>query len=127
MNSDTSLKGLAQSLIDEVTLLIRQELRLAKAEVSEDINRAQRSVVMIVAGLLLGFCALLILLQAIVIALAEIMPGWLASIIVALVVGGTAAALIKSGQKTLTSHSMVPERTIRSVKRDKDLVVEKAS
>src|SRR5690242_10089477 len=101
MFNDLSLKGVFQELLDDVTRLGRQELALAKAEITQDIEAAQKRMVAIIAGLLLGFCAVLILLQAIVVALATTMPAWLASIIVALVVGLVAFILVRSGQAGL--------------------------
>ena len=84
--SEPSLNALLRELVDDTTQLFRQELRLAQAEVKQSIRQAQANVVLVVAGLMLAFCALLILLEAIVMGLATAMPGWLASIIVAVVV-----------------------------------------
>lgn len=127
MLNDPTLKGLFQGLLDEVTHLGRQELALAKAEIAEDIEAAQKRLIAVIAGLMLGFCAVLILLQAIVAALATQMPVWLASVVVALIVGLVAVVLVRAGQASLKAQDFTPERTVRSLKRDKDLIAEKAS
>ncbi len=127
MFNDPTLKGVFQGLLDDVTRLGRQELALAKAEIAEDIDAAQKRLIAIMAGLMLGFCAVLILLQAVVVALATQMPAWLASVIVALVVGLAAVILVRGGQAGLSRKDVTPERTVRSLKRDKDMVMEKAS
>jgi hypothetical protein len=122
---DQSVTSLVRDLIDEIGRLIRQEFRLAQAETSEKLSQAQAGAVALVVGLLLGFCALLILLQALVVALANTMPAWLASVIVGAVVAVIAFLLVWQGQRNLKPASLVPERTIRSVRADKEMVVEK--
>jgi cytochrome c biogenesis protein CcdA len=122
---DQSLKELLKGLVDEISLLIRQELRLAQAETSEKIGHMQNSAAAIVAGLLLAFSALLVLLQALVIALANVVPPWLAAIIVAVVVAIIAFILLERGRAGFKASSIVPKRTIKSVKDDKELVMEK--
>jgi predicted phage tail protein len=125
--SEPSLKALLRELVDDTTQLFRQELRLAQAEVKQSIHQAQANVVLIVAGLMLAFCALLILLEAIVMALATAMPGWLASIIVAVVAGGIAIAMVGRGEKGLAGGELAPSRSIRQAKADKDMIMEKVS
>jgi hypothetical protein len=120
-----TLKTLLRDLITEVSELIREELRLAQAEAAEKVSRAQYSVIAIAAGLLSAFCALLILLQALVIGLAELMPAWAASLAVGGVMAVAAFLLVRHGQSGLSPTNLVPERTLDSVRRDKDLVIEK--
>src|SRR3546814_7405278 len=62
--ADQSFKSLLSDLIGDVGQLIRQELRLAQAEASQKVSRARHGVTSIVVGAMLGFGALLILLQA---------------------------------------------------------------
>jgi hypothetical protein len=123
--ADTSLAALVRDLISEVSQLVRHELRLAQAETAQKLSHAQYAVIAVASGLLLGFCALLILLQAIVIGLTEVMPAWAASACVAAVVGIAAFLLVRYGQSGLSPANLVPERTLDSVRRDKDLVMEK--
>lgn len=125
--SEPSLKALLRELVDDTTQLFRQELRLAQAEVKQSLHRAQANAVLIVAGLMLAFCALLILLEAIVMGLATAMPGWLASIIVAVIAGGIAIAMVGRGEKGLADGDLAPNRSIRQVKADKEMIMEKVS
>lgn len=123
--NDHTIRSLLGDLIDSTTRLVRQELRLAQAEATQKLQKAQTRLVTIIAGLLLGFCALLILLQAIVAALATVMPAWLASVLVGSALAIAATIVIKQGQAHLNAEELVPNRTIRSVKKDKDMVMEK--
>jgi hypothetical protein len=122
---DTSLKFLLRELIHEITALLRQEFRLAQAETGEKIERAQHSIIAMAAGLLLGFCGLLILLQAAVVALAEVMEPALASLLVGAVTIVIAYILLRQGQKGLSPSHMVPERTVDSMRQDRELVLDR--
>lgn len=125
MHNDQSLRAILKDLIDEVSRLIRQELRLAQAESAEKLNQVQSGLISVVAGLLLAFAALLVLMQALVIALANIVPPWLASVIVGLVVAIFAFTFVKRGQSNLKVVNLAPERTLQSIRQDKDVVLEK--
>jgi hypothetical protein len=124
-STDPSLTTLLRDLISDLSELIRQELRLARAETVEKFARAQTSVIAIAAGLLAAFCAVLILLQALVIGLAEIMPAWAASLCVGGAMAIVAIILVRAGQSGLSPANLIPERTLDSMRRDKDLMMEK--
>ena len=126
INSDPTLRTLGSELINDVTRLMRQELRLAQAEAGEKASQIQTGLISIVAGLLLAVAALLILLQALVIGLASFMSVLLASVIVGLVVAVIAFSLVWLGQANLKATSLVPERTVRAVRDDKDMILERA-
>lgn len=113
---DATLGQLVSELIQDVSRLVRQELRLAQAEASEKVQQAQNGVLAIVSGLLVAFCGLLILLQAVVLALSNIMPPWLASVSVGVVLALIALILILQGRKNLRARNLVPERSLRAGK-----------
>ena len=125
---DASVRNLLTELIDEVSRLVRQELRLAQAEGSERVSEATNGAIAIAGGLLVANCALLILLQALVIALAEFtsLPASAAALIVGVVVAIIAFILIRQGQRRLAPGTLTPERTVRSLRENKDLILEKA-
>lgn len=125
-NREQSLKSLGSELIDEITRLIRQELRLAQAEAVEKTTQVQNGVVSIAVGLALAAAALLILLQALVIGLAHVMPAWAASVVVGAVVAILGFGLVRYGQTNLQARNLLPARTIRSVRNDREFVMERA-
>ncbi len=112
--SDSSLGQLVTELIADLGQLIRQELRLVQAEASEKLKQAQNGVYAIITGLLVAFCALLILLQALVVGLSNVMPAWLASLSVGLVLAIVAFVLIGHGRNNLKAKNLVPERSLRA-------------
>lgn len=126
MTEDNSIRALLQELLTEVQRLFRQEIQLARAETQEKIGQVQYGAIHIAAGMGLAFAALLIILQAIVVGLSNFMAPWVASLIVGVVVAIIALILVMAGQSRLKAANLMPNRTIKSIRRDSDLVVEKA-
>ena len=84
---DRSLKGLVADLGSNIATLFRKEIQLARAETAEKIGQAGTAVASIAAGGILALAALLVLLQALVVAIAEAgVPPAVAALIVGAVV-----------------------------------------
>ncbi|MGD1877597.1 MAG: phage holin family protein [Kiloniellaceae bacterium] len=113
---DTSIGTLLTGLIQDLGQLVRQELRLAQSEASEKFKQAQNGVYAVLTGLLVAFCALLILLQALVIALSNVLPAWLAAVVVGVALSVVAFVLIHQGRSNLKARNLIPERTLRSAR-----------
>ena len=124
--NDQSLRSLTSELIGDISRLIRQELRLAQTEAGEKASQLQTGVISVAAGMLLALAALLILLQALVLGLANVMSVLMASVIVGVVVAVIALILVWAGAAKLKGTSLMPERTMRAVQSDKDMILEKA-
>ena len=123
-----SLGELLRDLASDVTNLIRQELTLARTEAQEKLNQTVMAAVSLVAGALLGFAALIVLLFALVDGLTEVgLPGWLAAIIVGGAVAIIGFILVRKGQNDLSASRLAPERTAANVRRDINLVKEQVS
>lgn len=121
---DRSFKSLLSELISEVNHLVRQELRLAQAEATEKIDQAQNGALSVLAGILIGFVALIVLVEALVIALSNVVAPWIAAIIVGGALAVIGFALVKIGQNSLKPSNLTPERTIRTVRGDEDRMTE---
>lgn len=116
--AESSIAHLVSGLVSDIGQLVRQELRLAQAETSEKLHQAQNGAFAVITGLLVAFCALLILLQAVVIALSNTMPPWAASLVVGVVLAIIAFILIRQGSRNLSARNLVPERTLRAGRPD---------
>ena len=94
-SDERSFKELLGDLTNSVTTLFRKEIELARAEIGEKFSEAGVAIGSLAAGAILGLAALIVLLQALVIALTELglAPAW-ASLIVGGVVAIIAFALI---------------------------------
>jgi Co/Zn/Cd efflux system component len=122
---DRSLKELLSDLTNSLTTLVRKEIELARAETSEKITHSMVALGAIAAGAILALGALIVLLQALVIAIAEMgVPPALASLIVGLVVAVIAYVLIHKGTNDLKATNLAPARTMDSLRRDAQVVKE---
>ena len=110
----TAVTGLVEDLAD----LFQKELRLAKAELSANLAlKFQAGFWMAGAGLL-GFLAVLLLLQTIVFALIALglAPYWACLLVAGLLAAAAAGAFYKG--RADTARSIVPKRSIRQIKED---------
>ena len=81
-----------------------------------------------VAGALIAFAALIVLLDALVYGLTEAgLERWLAALIVGGVVAIVGFILVRKGQKDLSATRLAPERTTANVRKDINLVKEQVS
>jgi hypothetical protein len=114
---DRSIGELFSDLSQQTSDLIRQEMRLAKAELSENFAVAGRSAMLIGAGAAFGLAAVMAAAAAIALLLIEagLLP-WLAAGLTALIMGVAAFALAQSGLSALKTKSMAPVETMQSIK-----------
>ena len=98
----------------DIAGLVRKEAELVRAEVSEKVNAAGKAVADIAAGGLLLVAALLVLLQALVLALSELMnPIW-ASLLVGVGVALVGYLLLRAGMKAISLRGLSPDRGVAS-------------
>ena len=121
--SSASTGELIGQLTDQLSRLVRDEVRLAQAEVTQKAKRLG-----IGAGLFggAGIVALLgagALVTAAILGLANVLPGWLAAIIVAVVLFLIAGVLALLGKKDVQEATPpLPTDTIASVQADIETV-----
>jgi uncharacterized membrane protein YqjE len=119
------ITGLVRDIARDLIQLVRGEVALARSELGDKAGQVGRGGAKILAGGLLGVIALLILSEALVIALAHAMPAWLASIIVAIVLAVIGVLLALQGRRHLKPDLLIPRRTSRNLERDAQLVKER--
>src|SRR6187397_1408454 len=117
-----SIGELLRDLGSDTADLIRQELLLVRTEITTKVQKSLAALVTMLAGGLLAFVALIVLLGAVVDGLASAgLERWVAE----LIVGGSVTLggfiLVRVGQKVLAASSLTPERTASSVRRDINL------
>ena len=114
--TDRSIGAVVSDILGDIHVIVRGEVRLAKAEIREEIAKARRGVVLLVAGGLVLAAALGCGLLAAIYGLSMVWPPWAAALAVG---GGTAvlgAALALSGRKHIDSVELPPQKTAASVK-----------
>jgi uncharacterized membrane protein YqjE len=117
---------LVRQAAEQISRLVRDELTLAKAEMSEKGKKAGMGAGLFGGGGLVALYGVAALLAAVILALAEAMPGWLAALIVAVAMFAAAAVLALLGRKQVRQATPpVPQETVQSVKADIDEVKER--
>jgi MFS family permease len=122
-NGDADLRerpigDLLKQLAQETSNLVRQEIELAKAEVSEKGRQAGKGVGMFGAAGIVGLLALGALTAAAILALDLAVAGWLAALIVAAVWGATAGLLALAGKTRVQEATPPAPQTVETVKED---------
>jgi hypothetical protein len=123
--AERSITTLLSDLASETILLIRQELALLKAELHEKFSRVGQGATALGAGALIAYSGWLVLLAAAVLGLATVLPAWLAALIVALVALAIGGALIYIGKSRFDADSLMPQRSLRSLREDEQWLRER--
>src|SRR5688572_32520974 len=110
---DRSLGELFSDLSQQTGELIRQEMRLAKAELSEKAADVGRHAMMIGAGVAFALAAVVTLAAAVTLLLVEVgVEPWIAALLAAAGMGATAFLLAQSGISALRQKSIAPVETM---------------
>ncbi len=120
-----SLSGLLHQLMRQLSTLLRQELALARTEVRESLGRWISGMSAIVGGVALLYTGLLLLLAAAVIALALLMPLWLAALIAGVTVCAIGLQLFLYGRRLLKDPRLTPSHFPRSLREDTAVLMRK--
>ena len=124
---DASTGQLIGQLTEQISRLVRDEARLAQAEVTQKAKRLGVGAGLFGGAGLVAFFGLAVLIAAVVLALALVVPGWLAALIVAVVLFAVAGVLALVGKKDVEKGAPpVPTEAIASTKQDIATVKESA-
>ena len=106
-------------LTQQVPALIRSEIRLAQAEMTEKGKRAGVGIGMFSAAGLLAFFGLACVIATAILALAHGLPDWLSALIVGVVLFVGAGVMALVGKKEVEQATPpAPEQAIEGVKED---------
>lgn len=116
-----SVAGLLSRLMDDALALAKNEIALAKAEARGALTDMKKSIApfAIAGGVLLA--GVLTLVASLVLALAEVLPPWLAALLVSFALLLTGFLLLKAGQRKVANVSHL-DRTQNSLQKDAAVV-----
>jgi hypothetical protein len=117
--ADKSVGDLVRSLSEDLSRLVRDEIRLAQAEVSEKAKKAGIGIGAFGGAGVIALYGLGVLIAAAVLGLAAAVPAWLAALIIAVVLFVIAGIAALVGRKKLQQAAPpVPTRAIATTKAD---------
>jgi|SRR6185295_12904440 len=116
---ERSIGDIVANLFHQTTTLIRNEGQLARAELSEKLEKLIGAAIIVGAGAMLLLPALVILLEA---AVAGLIQGGMRPATAALIIGGATlllgVALLFAGLGRLKAINLVPDKTLRQLQQD---------
>jgi MFS family permease len=116
---DRPIGDLVRQLSDQTTTLVRQEIELAKAEMTAKGKQVGMGAGAFGGAGLFGLYAVGAITACLILALSTAVAGWLAALIVGVVYAAIAGVLALIGKKkTQAGAPPVPERAISSTKED---------
>jgi uncharacterized membrane protein YqjE len=119
--SERSLGTIIKDLTADLSNLFRSEIALLKLEIKESVAKLGTGGAMLGAALFLGLFGLAFLFVTITLGLVALgVPAWLSSLIVTVVLLGTAGVLALMGKKKLQGVNFVPSDSIDHIKGDID-------
>ncbi len=121
-----SIPGLIRNLATDLSSLLGKEIALAKAEVRESASEMQTSLASLATGGAIAMAGLVILLLSAVYGLSTILDPWLAALIVGLAALVVGYLMVHAAKEKMGASSLVPDRAIESVKKDKETLMRAA-
>lgn len=123
-----SVTDLLKELRDEATALVRQEVALLKTETSEKVSKILRNLAYVGVGALVALIGAFLIFEALasLVTLGLLAAGlkasayWLGPLLVGLVVAAVGAGLALKGVNAVKNESLKPEKTLDSLKKDKE-------
>ena len=112
------LGDLFGDLATDMSSLVRQEVALAKLEITQKAKHVGRNVGYLVIGGAVAYAALLAIIAAIIMLLAKVVPDWGSALIVGVVVGGVGWLLIGKAMSALQEADLTPRETVETLKED---------
>lgn len=118
VKEERSLGELFSELASDTGTLVRQEVALVQAELTQKATVVGKNVGFLVVGGAVGYAAVLAVLAAVIIGLANFIPAWAAALLVGAVVGVVAYLMISSALAALKKTDLTPRETVETLKED---------
>ena len=112
------LGDLFGDLATDMSNLVRQEVTLAKLEITQKVKYLGRNVGYLVIGGAVAYAALLAIIAGIIMLLAKVVPDWGSALIVGAVVGGIGWLLVGKAMVALQQADLTPRQTVETLKED---------
>ena len=127
-SGNQTIQGLVGEALRESTDLAQKEFALFRNEMTQNIRTIFIGLAMVVAAAIFAIAAIMLFTEALV--------NWLATIVnsealAALIVGGLMAVIAIGlglyGRHAMSASSLAPQRTVRSLKRDAEVLSERVT
>ena len=124
---DRSIGELFAELSQKTTTLLRQEIQLAKVEMSQKASRVGKNVGFLLIGGVVAYTGLLAVVAAGIILLGQVIAYWLSAAMIGVVIAAVGAVLIVKGANTLRQEDPSPRETVETLQEDKEWLKDQTS
>ena len=120
LRQERSIGELFGQLSQDMTLLVRQEIQLARTEMSDKLSRFTTNLVSVLSGGFVAYLGGLALVAALILAIRDLANISLAlsSLIVGAVLAIVGYVMLQKGVKELKRVDLAPRRTVETLKDD---------
>ena len=120
VREERSLGELFGQLSQDLSLLFRQEIQLARAELSEKISGLTANLVSVLAGGFVAYVGALAIVAALILFLYEVVgiSPWVSALLVGAVFAFGGYLMLSKGLKELKRVDLAPRRTVENIKED---------
>lgn len=115
---ERSLGDLFTELAGETGTLIRSEVALAQAEITQKAAKIGKNIGTLAIAGAVAYLGMIAIVAGIVLGLALFIPAWAAAFVVGIVIVAISAFLIKSALARLKDIDPLPNQSIESIKED---------
>ncbi|MHB1293695.1 MAG: phage holin family protein [Anaerolineae bacterium] len=117
---ERSLGELFRDLLDDTRLLVRQEIELARTEMSQKLSQYAKDIAYIGIAGAVAYVGFMAIVAAAIIGLGAVIPMWLSALAVGVVLALVGYLFARRGMNGMKSRRLVPEQTVESLKEDKE-------
>lgn len=123
-----SLQGLVGDALRDVADLARQEFALFRTEMADNVGTLAKGAAMFLVAAVFAVASLIWLTQALVYGIDVIVHSrWISSLIVGGLLLIVAGVLVVVGRNMISAASLAPTRTVKSLRRDGEVLSERIS
>ena len=116
----SGLGSIVTGIVEDLQNIVRGEVQLAKTELKEEATLMGKGAGKIGAGVFFGLVGFIFLMLGVTYVLNQWLEMWLSALIVGAVLALIGAILAMSGKSQMQSADLKPDKTIQSVKEDKE-------
>ncbi|MFB3926623.1 MAG: phage holin family protein [Syntrophales bacterium] len=127
-NKDSlSLGDLFNDLADGFRTLMRDEIELARLEISRKATALSKDLVLLAVGAAAAYAGLLAVVASFALILAGVFPPWLSALAAGIVVSGIGYIFVRRALGNINISKLTPGETIETIKEDVEWAKDKIS
>lgn len=113
--TERSIGSLFGEITNGLSTLVRQEIDLARTELTLKATSMGKDVGMVAAGGFVAYAGFLAVVAALVLLLGHVIPLWVAALVVGLAVIGGGYLLVRTGLQAMKTVGVAPTNTVETM------------